>query len=266
MENLSRNLAKHSGVRNTDLTRKASKCWTLLLIGERGNMVSFRVTKSLLVALITGVAAILVFVVFAGVSYNAFRVENAGLKKTLEAARAELEADNSSKQAEKKTEPASGEEAIAEKSESAKPIAAASSAPPLRPKKTTQLISQGRMSVEQFKMKRDDDSNTLEFQFYLKNVDPEGRRLSGYTFAVLEPVKDLWEHFRACPQVALADGRPSLFRKGEHFFVARFKVVRGTFSDVGAMDRYGTVTVYVYSMTGDLFVEDVFEVSKVLQL
>ena len=128
MENLSRNLAKHSGVRNTDPTCKASECWTLLLIGKLGNMVSFRVTKPLLVALTTGVAAILVFAVFAGVSYHAIRVENAGLKKTLEAARADLEADNRSKQAEKKTEPASGEMAIAGKSESAKPIAAASSA------------------------------------------------------------------------------------------------------------------------------------------
>jgi hypothetical protein len=43
-------------------------------------------------------------------------------------------------------------------------------------------------------------------------------------------------------------------------------VVRGTFPDVSAIDHYATVTVYVYSKTGDLFVEEVFEVSKVLQL
>ena len=265
MENLSRNLAQESEVKNFDPSRKTSKCWTLLLVGHLGKIVSFRLTSPLLVALTIGAVVILGLAVFAVVSYHAIRVENAGLKKTLEAARVDFEPADRAEQTEKKTEPAAGGEAIAGKTKSEKPIAAASSAPPLRPKETAQLISKGRMSVEQFKMKRTDDGNTLEFQFYLKNVDPEGRRLSGYTFAVLEPVKDSWEHFRAFPRATLDDGRPSLFQEGEIFSVARFKVVRGAFFDVGAMDRYGSVTIYVYSMTGDLFVEDVFEVSTPLQ-
>jgi len=282
MENLSRNLAQESAVRNFDRLRKAPKCWTLFLVGHLGEIVSFRLTKPLLVGLTISAVVILGFAVFGVVSYNAIRIENAGLKKMLKAAKTDLETANRAYQAGK---------SIVGRSEAEKPVVAASSAltaelrgtgakkvdypanregsqaaPVPRSREKVPLLSSERMSVENFKMRRNLIGNALNFEFYLKNVDPEGRRLSGYTFAVLEPAKDSWELFRACPQAPLVDGRPSVFQKGEFFSIARFKVVRGTFPDVGAIDRYGTVTVCVYSKTGDLFVEEVFEVSKVLQL
>lgn len=257
MENLSRNMAQESEVRNSDCLRKAPKCWTLLLVGRLGKIVSFRLTKPLLVGLTTGAVMILGFAIFAVVSYNAIRIENAGLRKMLKAAKSDLETANRVHQA---------GTPIVGKTETEKPIVAASSVLTSEPRGTAPLLSPERVSVENFKMRRDLVGNALDFEFHLKNVDPEGRRLSGYTFAVLESVKDSWDLFRACPQAPLVDGRPSLFQNGELFSIARFKVVRGTFTDVGAINRYGTVTVYVYSKTGDLFVEEVFEVSKVLQL
>lgn len=281
MENLSRNLAQESAVKNLDRLRKTSKCWTLLLVGHLGEIVSFRLTKPLLVGLTISAVVILGFATVAVVSYNAIRTENAGLKRMLKAAKTDLETANRAHQAGK---------SIVGKSEAEKPVVATSSplaselrgtggkkvdypahregsqaAPVPRSRETVPLLSPERMSVENFKMRRDLVGNALDFEFRLKNVDPEGRRLSGYTFAVLEPAKDSWKLFRACPQVPLVDGRPRLFRKGEFFSIARFKVVRGTFPDVGALDRYGTVAVCVYSKTGDLFVEEAFEVSKVLQ-
>jgi len=303
MEDLSRNLAQSSQVTNPGHTRKETKSWTLLLIGDLGKMVSFRVTKPWLVALTIGAATIVGFGIFAVVSYHAIRVENTALKEELYVVRADIEAASratqvrlmtpeiSTGQGEKKIKSASDEETTAKGPEAAKTDAVgalalvseangtgrgdaaypphregASSAPAPRLRETTHPIYTARVLVEKLELKQDPDDTALKFQFHLKNVDPEGRRISGYTFAVLEPVKHSPEFFRPCPRVALDDGKPSLFSKGEPFSVARFKVVRGTFSDVGTVDHYGIVTVYVYSKTGDLLMEEGFELSKVLQL
>ena len=255
MENLSRNLAQQSEIKKIGRLRKASKYWTLLLVGHLGEIISFRLSKFLLVGLTTGVVVILALAIFSMVSYNAIRIENAGLKKMLKATRTDLETANRAHQA--------GKPVVAE-SEAERAVVAASSILTSEPRETVPLRSPERISVENFKMRSDLVGNALDFEFHLKNVDPEGRRFSGYTFAVLEPAKDSRDLFRACPQALLVDGRPSLFQKGEFFSIVRFKVVRGTFPNVGAIDRYGTITVYVYSKAGELSVEEVFEVSKVL--
>jgi len=219
------------------------------------------------------VAAILVFAILVVVSYRAIRVENTALKKDLDAVGADLEVNRVHSmalegrpgQAEKKAEHASGEETAAGGSEGAQPGAIASSTPAPESSATAPPISPAGILVEEFEIRRDRVGNVLKFQFHLKNIAPDGRRIAGYTFIVLRPEKGSQEPLRAHPWTPLKDGRPTLFKRGQYFSVARFKVVRGTLSDVGAIDRFKTATVYVYSDTGDLLVEEVFEVDKILQ-
>ena len=92
MENPSRSLSQGSQVKSPGRTHKAPKRWTVLLIGDLGRIVSFRVTKSLLLTLPALLAGILAVVTYSVVSYNSLRIENSQLRNNLYTVRAELEA------------------------------------------------------------------------------------------------------------------------------------------------------------------------------
>jgi hypothetical protein len=66
------------------------------------------------------------------------------------------------------------------------------------------------------------------------------------------------------PPVLLEDGRPAAFEKGKFFSIVRFKPVSGSFPDGEAMESYKSATVYVFSDTGDLILEEVFQIDKIL--
>lgn len=91
MENLSRNVAQRAKVRNPGYPRKVPRRWTLLLIGEVGNVFSFRLTKSLLLALPALLAAVLAVATYSVVSYNALRIENSKLTDDMDMLRVKLE-------------------------------------------------------------------------------------------------------------------------------------------------------------------------------
>ena len=91
MENLSRNVAQRAKVRNPGYPRKVPRRWTLLLIGEVGNVFSFRLTKSLLLALPALLAAVLAVATYSVVSYNALRMENSQLRDDMDMLRVKLE-------------------------------------------------------------------------------------------------------------------------------------------------------------------------------
>ena len=91
MENLSGNLAQDFQVKGHGSTHKAPRRWTVLLIGDLGKIASFRLSKSLLLALSAFLAAILAVVTYSVVSYNSVHSENTQLRKDLDTLRAELE-------------------------------------------------------------------------------------------------------------------------------------------------------------------------------
>jgi len=68
------------------------------LVGALGNIVSFRLTKTLVVILTSGLTAILAFVVFATFSYYGVRTENKELRKDLDKVEADLVAANKAKE------------------------------------------------------------------------------------------------------------------------------------------------------------------------
>ena len=98
MENPPANVTKDSEGASPRPTPTRLKSWTILLVGELGHIVSFRLTLPLVAALTAGVAMILAFVVFAVVSYYAMRTENKALKKDLDEVRANLMAADTAKE------------------------------------------------------------------------------------------------------------------------------------------------------------------------
>ncbi|MBW2019550.1 MAG: hypothetical protein JRI58_07070 [Deltaproteobacteria bacterium] len=284
MENLSRDLAQGSQVKKPGHMHKAPRHWTVLLIGDLGKIVSFRLSKPLVLALTVCVTASLSIVIYWVVSYNSVCMENTQLKKELDTLTAGLKAAEREREkalvrlmvlegkAEQTDEApaATVQEPTADKpegEEGAKSVGPVSPAPAPETRETVQKVSPGpaRMSVENFKIRQDPEDNALKCEFLLRNIDPQGMKISGHTFVVLNPKEGSGESPKAFPWTPLKDGRPTLFQRGQRFSIARFMVVHGTLTGVSAIDRFTTATVYVYANTGDLLVEKVFEVDKVFE-
>ena len=298
MENLPGDMAQNSKITRHRPQSAEPRSWTLLLVGALGNIVSFRLTKTLVVILTGGLTAIFALVVFATFSYYGMRTENKKLRKDLDKVEADLVAANKAKElalvrlilleaegkrGEEKNEPPFDQNTPVQISQPGK-----SPAPPIQdtkkaaskvvkpitkpspPQVTETAQAQKSASSESLLIKKlqiwqDAESDSVRFKFSLTNIDPHGRRIKGYTFVVLKPEKGSQEPFRVSPWASLEDGRPALFKKGQYFSIARFKFVSGTFLGVERAEPFKTATVYVYSETGDLMLEQVYHVDKILR-
>jgi len=270
MEDLSGSVAQDSQLKNIGRMLKAQKSWTLLLIGDLGKIVSFRLTTPALLVSTTCLAAILVVVIYSMVSYNLVRLENRRLRNDLDKFGAKLETAEKAKEKalvglivlKDSTEPSSVT------TEGAEPEALKTAQPPAQPEKdkAAELVSPARMSVDNLEIWQEpDESDVFKYQFALKNIDRENGKIPGYTFLVLKPKDGSGESHRAFPWTPLKNGVPGIFKRGQYFSIARFKFVRGTLTDVNTIDRFEVATIYVYSYTGDLLVKKVFDMAEIFK-
>ena len=315
MENKSRNLTQDSQVKKFGRMKEVPGRWTVLLIGNLGKIVSFRIGKPLLVASMACIAVIMTIVICSVFSYNSLRLENKELTKDLDTLRAKLETagnveekalvglvalEDGAKHAPKKTgiasdrkakdlaskikkpkpavtqtakekppetpKPAAGQTARKKESETPSPAAEVPQPTQAEKEKVAPPASSANVVVTNLEIRRKADGNSFEFKFSLKKVQGESGKIAGYTFVVLKPEEGSREAtIRAFPWSPLKDGMPAIFKRGQYFSISRFKYVSGTFADVSTMEHFKTATVYVYSNTGDLLVEEVFEVGKIFQ-
>jgi len=161
--------------------------------------------------------------------------------------------------------PADTKAAKAKTPERPKPAAVASLPTPAEEDRNGPAVSPAGIIVKNLEIWQEPDDNAFKFQFALKNVDRESGRIAGHTFVVLKPEEGSREPVRAFPWSPMKDGKPAIFKRGQFFSIARFKFVRGTLTDVNTINRFKIATVYVYSDTGGLLVEKIFEVDKILR-
>ena len=161
--------------------------------------------------------------------------------------------------------PAATKAAKAEAPETPKPAAVASLPTQAEKEKIATPVPPARILVKHLEIWQEPGDNAFKFQFALNKVDDESGRIAGHTFVVLKPEEGSREPVRAFPWSPMKDGKPAIFKRGQYFSISRFKFVRGKLTDVSTMNRFKTATVYVYSDTGDLLAEKVFEVGKILR-
>lgn len=327
MEDLSGSMAQDSRVANPRRGPKEARSWTLLLVGELGNIVSFRLSKPLILCLTVGFATICAFAVFAIYSYYKMFSEHESLAKGLDEAQSELVAANKAKEKaqirlafletkakpakkakpytvvkpekkvrpEKKTKPAKAEDKpVVDKKppiaiSKAEPPAAFASAdakdipseeaedaeetspaepteePPAEGDEAAEPVSTEDLLVENLEIWQDVAARSVRFQFSLKNVGTPGRKIRGYTFVVFKPKEGSQEPARGSPWTPLKDGRPTIFKRGQYFSIARFKYVRGTFPQIQYVERFENATIYVFTETGSLLLEKVYDVDEILR-
>ena len=296
MEDPSGELGEDQRVASTVQEDKIAKRWSVLLIDDVGRTISFYLSKRVGLAIIASLAVLLVFFIYFALSFFLMLRENATLRKDSDLLTAELQRAKSdrekamvqlmlsketSKPAAKKPLPAPvrepkdvarpKEETLpgevagpkVEVSEESKPVAVVPQPPPPT---EAEPDSEARVSVDELEIWQEPGDGDIKFQFVVKNANRKGGKLAGYAFLVLKPHESsaAVPHM-AFPDTRLAGGKPSDFRQGLYFSIARYKSVHGTLTEINTISRYKTATIYAYSDTGDLLIEKVFEITKVLR-
>jgi hypothetical protein len=297
MEDPSRILGEDRGVAGTDKRSKFSGRWSVLLIDDMGQTISFYLSKRVGYAIAASFAVILILFIYFAISFMLMIRENTALQKNFDLLTADLQRaksdtekalvqlmllKESSNPTVKKPVPApvrepkdvarSEEETLSvadtgsevEVPEKIMPADVAPQPPP--PKEITLMPgSRGRVAVDKLQIWQKSGDNDFSFRYVVKNANREGGKVSGYTFLVLMPHESGGAvPPRAFPDTRLEGGKPSDFRHGLYFSISRFKSVDGTLTDISVIRRYKTATIYAYSDTGVLLIERVFEISKVL--
>jgi len=351
MEDLSRDVAqdlKGTGHRHKPET---SKSWTLLLVGELGNIISLRLSRTLLVSFLSIFAVVCTFSIISSITYFSLRLENKTLRDNLNGVTSELLAANKAREASqvrlmllegkgkpgkntgpekqllvaKKSplEPKTGPANRTNNTEKSPPSSAKNDAPAAEKKLPSAFVtaeaarpsavtseptgqspsrgdgadenpdSESEESTAPDEDSDDEDGNdeddalasvsaedilvdkleiwkqvgeqAIRFQFSLKNIGASGRKMKGYTFVVLKPGEGSSEIPRGSPWTPLKDGQPTIYKRGQFFSIARFKYVRGTVPQIQDVQRFETATIYVYTESGDLLIEKVFDVNDILR-
>jgi hypothetical protein len=298
MEDPSGILGEDRGVAGTVKKDKIPSRWSVLLIDDVGRTISFYLSKRVAFAIAASLAVILILFIYFALSFVLMLRENAALQKNFDLLTADLQQAKSDTEkalmqlillkesqdpAVKKRVPAPvrkpkdvarSEEAFpvadagpkVEAQEEPKPAAVAPQPPPPPEERTSVPGSGGRVAVDKLEIWQKPGDNEFSFRYVVKNANREGGRVSGYTFLVLTPHEGgTAVPPKAFPDTRLAGGKPSDFRRGLYFSISRYKSVDGTLTDINMIRRYKTATIYAYSDTGDLLIERVFEITKVLR-
>jgi hypothetical protein len=273
----------------------ADRRWTLLLIGDHGNVISLKHFK----AIVIGIGFLFFFaVVFAAVlffQYKGTLKQNRDLKNWFASSekqieklrhdkeilmarlvRAEVRAkenDNGDRQIPQKmkdVQPAAPASQTAPKSEPAKGVEEKPSVPqaaqraPARestPPEKEEVEPTISVAVENFKVWRGSENKSLKAQFKVKNTSKGTKplRVTGRAVVVLKG-KDLRKaQWLVMPVVALSGEKPT-GKRGKIFSILRFRTMNFTAKAPSFSDQFETAAVYVFSKAGELLLEQDFPI------
>jgi len=269
--------------------------WTLLFVGERGEVVTIRKFKGLMflaifimVVSISVVASVYMLYkkpfgenrrLKAALSMAENRVSTLGEERELLLTRLGIAESRIKKIVKKQPAPKQPDKVVSAKpvagggaqtlQEETKPVREIKEARPdlSLPEKpetpeTDEIASEVKpeikVDIRDLKVQHDPELNLLNVQFRLKNINLEAGAVSGRTFVVLETDQDDGENSLTFPKVTLVDGKPAQIHLGRYFSISRFNIVK--FKSVYEQDPkpFNSATVFVYSGTGDLLLEKRF--------
>ena len=266
--------------------------WTLMFIGDHGKVVSFKHFKGLVIAGI--IALLMALAAAAGLLYFNLTLarDNRQLKAGLKSLRKQMgilrheneilmaklvlaQADKSRKQAAQvdrreddrptrspmvqspEVEPEKTLEKTLIRKE---PIITAARPRPVEPRPVPKQKPQLRVAIENFKIFPISANQNLRIQFKLKNTSENSQRVSGYAIVVLKGDQLEPARWISIPQVPLVAGRPTGRRRGYAFGINYFRTMRITARAPLFPEKYNRASVYVFTRTGDLLLEQDFAV------
>jgi len=268
----------------------ADRRWTLLFIGDHGNVVTLKYFKAIVIGAGSLFFLAIIFVaVLLFQNIGAFK-QNKVLHNRLGDSERQVDKLRHEKEilmarlvlAEEKTkENVSGERQIQEKmmvaepaaplpqvtpkpepvkTDQKKPPVPRETQPEPEPAETDEAEPVISVAVANFKISRESQNQNLNAEFKIRNTSPEPQRVEGYAVVVLKGddlQKDQW---LVIPAVGLAGERPS-GKRGNSFSIERFRTMSFTSKAPDYSDQFETASVYVFAKTGELLLEQDFSVN-----
>ncbi|MEJ2100481.1 MAG: hypothetical protein P8X68_10945 [Desulfobacterales bacterium] len=264
--------------------------WTLLFIGDHGNVIALKRFKAIVTA-----AASIFFIAICAVAILFFINRGTGAKNKelqifLEKSKNQIENLRHEKEvlmarlvvAESKAKKSDAEDRQGQgETKTVDQIAPKPSAPIKEPaQKVDQKIapepktSQPKpvavekdkpepvlsVAVEDFSVSYEPDSKNLNAQFKIKNTGPESQPVSGRTVVVLKGDDLPINQWLVMPAVAMVGDVPS-GKRGKAFSIRRFRTMNFNFKSPDYFDEFQTAVVYVFLRSGELLLEEDFPVT-----
>jgi hypothetical protein len=274
----------------------ADRRWTLLLIGDHGNVISLKHFK----AIVMGIGFLFLFAIaFATVIFFQNKEtlkQNKDLKKWFAESEKRIEKLRHEKEilmarlvrAEARTrENGNGDRQISQKMNTAQPAAPApqaapkpepakvvgenppapqaarpTSAPEPKPLENKEVEPAISVAVENFKVAHESGNKNLNARFKIKNTSKgtEPLRVDGRIVVVLKGDELQTAQWLVMPAVGLTGEKPS-GKRGKSFSIQRFRTMNFTSKAPPYSHQFETAAVYVFNKTGELLLEQDFPIN-----
>ena len=289
MSNIQEMPDKNLTLTNPIKTKKKNKKWTLLLVGNYGEVISVRnfigLMSAFLIALIIAViAAVVLFFIYKKTDNEVERLKSAfkaaqnqvfSLKEEKDLLLVRLVvAEEENKVLKSKTKPVKKskqtQDAALKKNKTKTPLKHKNKQskknikkkPDIKPAIAAEKKVIFKVAVDNFLYSISADNKIIKTQFKLINKNSKTRAASGYTFVLLknrEIDKNKWFIF---PQVAILSGKPAQLKKGRFFSISRYNIIQFMQKvPVENIESFNEAIVFVYALNGDLLLEKVFPFS-----
>ncbi|MBC8199250.1 MAG: hypothetical protein ISS67_02780 [Desulfobacterales bacterium] len=280
MEDLSRNLAKivkaHTPPKSSKPSKKAGS-WSILFLGDHGQIISIKRPKKLVITLAVVLVVAIVSFSWLLIVFKSTREDNKNLSSALDISRqkvmslrdekdllmvrlvvAESKIKNKDADMSLDTDPSVETEADSEK------VDKTASLPNKKQveEKTAFTRSEKfkKTTVEDFIVLFEPDTAALKVEFKIVNTSQNAQPVSGHAFVILKQSEVDQKSWLTFPSVPLASGKPTLFKKGQHFSISRFKTMKFKTQNKVDPKQFKTATVFVFTTTGELLLEKSFPV------
>ena len=267
----------------------ADRRWTLLFIGDHGNVITLKYFK----AIVIGIGTLFIIAVVLAAVLFFQNQETLNQNKALDKQFADSEKQIEKLRHEKEIlmarlvraearlkENVTPEPKIRAESEPPKPAAPA---PPAAPEPKSAKAAENKtaapqaarpkpepdeaagaepvlsVAVENFKVSREADNENLNAQFKIKNTSPPPQRVSGRVVVVLKGDDLQVDQWLVMPAVGLVIDRPS-GKRGKSFSIQRFYTMKLVSKAPNYSDQFQTAAVFVFTKTGELLLEQEFSV------
>ncbi|MFH1984091.1 MAG: hypothetical protein ABIL58_19805 [Pseudomonadota bacterium] len=295
MEDIPRDIQRDvTRIGNTP-TPKRNRRWTLLFVGDNGEVITFRRFKAWAVFYFTLLAAALAAAGTLWFASRSPRHENRRLARELLTVREQLAAVKAEKDlmmarmvvsasrkalASEAPAPEAPQVPAAQASEEKAPKMA--KVVPATPGKVAATGSPGSVKtpapapvpqavvptptealgvdVEDLRVTHDVVNHMMHAQFMLKKVDADQGAITGRTFVILKEKAAATVRWLPMPAVPLEEGRPSQVRNGRYFSISRFNIVKFSTPYDAATEAFNNAAVLVYSLQGELLMEKSFDI------
>jgi gas vesicle protein len=263
--------------------------WTLLFIGDHGNVVTLKRFKAIVLGagflflVAIGAVAVLLFMHQRALDENqGFRSRIENFQKKIDTLRHEKEIlmarlvlaeskakENTPKQLQSKADSNTEDQRTAESEPESKTearevtgkkpsVASATPPKPVLPE-ARDAEPEFSVTVENFKISRVSGSADVNAEFRIKNTGPQSQKVSGHAVVVLKGNEIPKHKWLVMPAVSMVGDRPS-GKRGKRFSIQRFRTMRFTFRAPGDTGEFQTAAVYIFLKTGELVLQQDFPV------